>query len=239
MSCHTVIHGLALLPWLAAASLCVSPGPARAATSLSSICRIKGQEENVLQGLGIVVGLKGSGDGGSYLPTIRSLAAAMQLMGDTLGKGGAAELKDAKNVALVTVSAIVPAAGARQGDRIDCTIASVGSAKSLVGGRLFLTPLLGPAPSRGTRPEDRRVYALAEGPITIEERHGPDHRPDPRRLPPGRGFQQRLRQGRQDHPGAQREPRRVPGGRGRGRADQRADDFPGRRRAPWRKPSTR
>ena len=169
MSWRAVIRELAWLPCLAAMGLAVVAGPARAATSLASICRIKGQEENVLQGLGIVVGLKGSGDGGNYLPTIRSLAAAMQLLGDPLGKGGAAELKDAKNVALVTVSAIVPAAGARQGDRIDCTVASVGSAKSLAGGRLFLTPLLGPAPPRSTRPEDRRVYALAEGPITIED----------------------------------------------------------------------
>jgi flagellar P-ring protein precursor FlgI len=169
MRWRTVIHKFALLPWLAAASLGVSPGPAPAATSLSSICRIKGQEENVLQGLGIMVGLKGTGDGGNFLPTIRSLAAAMQLMGDSSGKGGAAELKDAKNVALVTVSAIVPAAGVRQGDRIDCTVASVGSAKSLVGGRLFLTPLMGPVPPHSIRPDDRRVYALAEGPITIED----------------------------------------------------------------------
>ena len=169
MNWRTRIESLALLPCLAVAMLSVGPVPVRAATSLASICRVKGQEENVLQGLGIVVGLKGTGDGGNYMPTIRSLGAAMQLMGNPVGKGGEAELKDAKNVALVTVSAIVPAAGARQGDRIDCTVASVGSAKSLTGGRLFLTPLLGPAPPRGVRPEDRRVYALADGPVTIED----------------------------------------------------------------------
>ncbi|NUQ63599.1 MAG: flagellar basal body P-ring protein FlgI [Pirellulales bacterium] len=148
---------------LAAAVLaCLLAYPAEARTTIKSICRVKGQEENTLQGLGIVVGLKGTGDGANFLPTIRSLATAMQLMGSPLGSNGPAELKDAKNVALVMVTATVPAAGARQGDKIDCTISSVGSAKSLAGGRLFLTPLLGPDP------QNPRVFALAEGPITLE-----------------------------------------------------------------------
>jgi flagellar P-ring protein precursor FlgI len=137
--------------------------PVRGETKLKSICRVKGQEENSLNGLGIVVGLKGTGDGAGFLPTIRSLATTMQLMGSPIGKGGAAELKDAKNVALVMVTATVPAAGARQGDKIDCVISSVGGAKSLMGGRLFVTPLLGP------NPQNPRVYALAEGPITLED----------------------------------------------------------------------
>lgn len=134
---------------------------------LKSICRVKGQEENTLQGLGIVVGLGGTGDGANFLPTIRSLATTMQLMGNPVGPGGAAELKDAKNVALVMVTATVPAAGARQGDKIDCVVSSVGSAKSLAGGRLFLTPLLGPDP------QNPRVYALADGPITLEDPERP------------------------------------------------------------------
>ncbi len=135
---------------------------AEARTTLQSICRVKGQEENTLQGLGLVVGLKGTGDGANFLPTIRSLATAMQLMGSPIGPTGAAELKDAKNVALVMVTATVPAAGARQGDKIDCVVSSMGSAKSLAGGRLFLSPLLGPDP------QNPRVYALAQGPITLE-----------------------------------------------------------------------
>lgn len=136
---------------------------AQAETKLRNICRVKGQEENVLNGLGIVVGLKGTGDGGSSLPMIRSLATAMQLMGNPIGQGGAGELRDVKNVALVMVTAIVPATGARQGDRIDCTVSSVGGAKSLAGGRLFLAPLLGP------NPQKPQVFALASGPITLED----------------------------------------------------------------------
>ncbi len=131
-------------------------------TMLKSICRVKGQEENTLQGLGIVVGLDGKGDGGNYQPTMRSLAKLMSVLGEQLGPGGLGELKDAKNVALVVVTATIPAAGARQGDRIDCTVASIGAARSLAGGRLFLTPLVGPDRS------DPRVYGFAEGPITVD-----------------------------------------------------------------------
>jgi len=138
-------------------------GPdAEAKATLRTICRVKGQEENTLQGLGIVVGLKGTGDGGSSLPMMRSLAQAMQFLGNPLGKTGVAELKDTKNAALVFVTATVPPSGARQGDKIDCMISSAGSAKSLTGGRLFTTLLVGPDP------KNPRVYATAEGPITLD-----------------------------------------------------------------------
>jgi len=145
------------------AGYCLGGLPANAKTPLKTICRVKGQEENTLQGLGLVVGLRGTGDGGSMLPTMRSLAQALQFLGSPMGKTGVAELKDAKNVALVLVTATVPAAGARQGDKIDCMVSSVGSAKSLAGGRLFTTLLMGPDP------KNLRVYATAEGPITLDQ----------------------------------------------------------------------
>ncbi len=64
---------------------CFAGTPADARTTLKSICRLKGQEENTLQGLGIVVGLKGTGDGSSFLPTLRSLEKVMKVMGEPLG----------------------------------------------------------------------------------------------------------------------------------------------------------
>ncbi|HVX59918.1 MAG TPA: flagellar basal body P-ring protein FlgI [Pirellulales bacterium] len=134
---------------------------------LKSICRVKGQEKNTLQGLGLVVGLKGTGDGKGFVPTIRSLAMTMELLGNQVGKGGAEELRDAANVALVSVSATVPASGARQGDEVDCVVSSVGAAKSLAGGRLFMTPLLGP------QVESTRVYAFAEGAVHVEDSNTP------------------------------------------------------------------
>ncbi|MCC6123432.1 MAG: flagellar basal body P-ring protein FlgI [Pirellulales bacterium] len=133
---------------------------AAAHTSIKNICRLKGQEENTLQGVGIVVGLKGSGDGGNFLPTLRSVEKIMKVMGDPTTMK---EIKDAKNVALVTVTATIPAAGARQGDKIDCVVSSLGSCKSLAGGRLFLTAMIGPDP------KNPRVYAMSEGPITLDD----------------------------------------------------------------------
>ncbi len=134
----------------------------QAETRIQDVCHVKGQEDNTLVGLGLVVGLKGTGDGGDFLPTLRSLATAMQLMGNPIGRGGALELARARNVALVTVTAHVPASGARQGQRVTCSVSSIGAAKSLAGGRLFSTPLQGP------RPESARVFAIAEGPIEID-----------------------------------------------------------------------
>jgi flagellar P-ring protein precursor FlgI len=140
-----------------------APSDAHAQIRLKNICRIKGQEQNTLHGMGLVVGLRGSGDGGGFLPAMRSLAMAMELMGSQIGKGGAAELKDAKNVALVSVTATVPATGARQGDEIDCTVSSIGAAKSLEGGRLFITAMLGP------QAEGTQVYAFAEGALHVDD----------------------------------------------------------------------
>ena len=36
--------------------------PATASTRLKNICRVKGQEENTLRGMGLVVGLNGTGE---------------------------------------------------------------------------------------------------------------------------------------------------------------------------------
>jgi flagellar P-ring protein precursor FlgI len=144
-------------------TLAIGAAPAEARTLLKNICRVKGQEENSLHGIGLVVGLKGTGDGGEFAPAIRSLAVALRLMAQPTGNSSLAEFKNAKNVALVMVTATVPAAGARQGDKLDCAVSSIGSAKSLKGGRLFLTPMQGPVV------KNARIYAFSKGPITVDD----------------------------------------------------------------------
>jgi flagellar P-ring protein precursor FlgI len=134
-----------------------------ASTLLKNICRGKGQEESTIQGMGLVIGLAGTGDSTSFQPTIRALATVLERMNNPLGEKGMLELKDAKNVALVMVTATVPAAGARQGDRIDCTVSAIGSAKSLEKGILLTTPLLGP------QTNDPRVYGFAQGPLQFDD----------------------------------------------------------------------
>ena len=141
------------------------PAIAQDQLTLGDICRLKGLEENTLQGLGLVVGLKGTGDG-KLKPTARALARSIQLMGgnistDIQGFPQLDEIAEANNTALVFVTAEIPASGAQQGDLIDCTISALG-AKSLEGGTLMLTPLLGP------RPDQPIVYALAQGQIKIQ-----------------------------------------------------------------------
>lgn len=133
---------------------------------IGDICRVKGQEENTLHGIGLVVGLKGTGDADSKA-TQRALARYMELMGhrlgtDTKGQTMFDELKGVKNVAMVFVEATIPAGGAQQGDILDCKVSAI-SAKSLDGGTLMLTQLLGPLPG------DKTVYALAKGQVSIDD----------------------------------------------------------------------
>src|SRR5436853_7662887 len=93
---------------LAAALFCIPT--ARADHRVGDICRIKGQEENILVGMGLVVGLKGTGDS-DMKSTQQALGHFMEMLGHApaAGKGPQANfdtLKGAKNVALVYVTAV-------------------------------------------------------------------------------------------------------------------------------------
>ncbi len=129
------------------------------AVQVQDLVRLKGAETNKLVGMGLVVGLNGTGDGGKFLPAIRALATVVERLIDP--GVVAVELKDTKNVALVALTATLPASGVREGDRVDVRVSAIGSAKSLEGGRLFLVPLVGPLPGS---PE----YAYAAGDVVIE-----------------------------------------------------------------------
>ncbi|MAE59938.1 MAG: hypothetical protein CMJ49_01125 [Planctomycetaceae bacterium] len=139
-------------------------GPVAGAVEVHDIARIKGAESNKLVGVGLVVGLPGTGDGGKFYPAMRRLSALMQKLGDS--NVDLSELKDVKNVAIVTVTAFVPKTGAREGDLIDLRVSSIGSASSLEGGTLFMTPLKGPVPGSP-------VYAFAEGAVVVEDENSP------------------------------------------------------------------
>lgn len=131
---------------------------------LSDFVRVKGQEGNYLQGIGLVVGLKGTGDN-DFSPTHAALAMILKHSGNNSGQGPDGEylpeaLKNVKNMALVMVRANVPSEGAEEGDFIDCEVSAI-SAKSLEGGTLAITTLQGP------NPHDKKVWALASGPIKL------------------------------------------------------------------------
>lgn len=135
-----------------------------AATKIADITRIDGQRTNTLTGLGLVFGLKGTGDGGEFQPAIAPLAQMLSHFNDS---ATVQQLNKVGNVALVSLTATVPANGVRDGDKIDVYVSSIGKAQSLKGGRLFVTPLKGPDPN------SKEIFALASGPLTIEDPSNP------------------------------------------------------------------
>lgn len=144
----------------------LATGPAALAVKIGDITHLQGSRTNRLSGMGLVIGLSGTGDGGKYGPAMRPLA---QLHGRFANPVVSLEdLKNAKNVAIVQVDVTLPENGAREGDRVDVQVSSVGAAKSLAGGRLLLTPLVGPHPD-----DPRGVMALAAGPIQLEDQLTP------------------------------------------------------------------
>ena len=129
-------------------------GPAFAKSRIKDIADFEGVRENQLIGYGLVVGLQGTGD------SLRNVAATRQsltAMLERLGVNTRDLNLNTKNVAAVMVTTNLPAFAA-QGSRIDVTVSALGDAKSLSGGQLLVTPLVG---------ADQQVYAVAQGAIAI------------------------------------------------------------------------
>ena len=123
-----------------------------AADRLKDLTSIAGVRTNQLVGYGVVVGLAGTGDGSSGL-TLQSLQSMVSQFGLVTD---AANLT-AKNAAAVMVTAEMPAF-MKPGQRMDVTVSTVGGAKSLRGGMLLMTPLLG---------ADGETYAIAQGSLVV------------------------------------------------------------------------
>ncbi|MCA9312243.1 MAG: flagellar basal body P-ring protein FlgI [Phycisphaerales bacterium] len=132
--------------------------PARA-ISVQELAHLEGEGESELWGYGLVTGLPGTGDSTEFLPMARQLAQLMENGGNPVPD--LAELEGGRSVAMVMVTCRTPRQGMRKGDAFDCFVTTMHNAKSLRGGRLFLTPMLGPTRGAG-------VYAFARGDITIE-----------------------------------------------------------------------
>ena len=130
------------------------PMPASAdSVRVKDLGRFLGWRDNALVGYGIVTGLAGSGDSPRSIATRQALSNVLSRLGANIPP----ELLQSRNVAAVVVTATLPPS-ANVGDRIDATVTSIGDARSLVGGTLLMTPLLGP---------DQRSYALAQGGLVV------------------------------------------------------------------------
>lgn len=136
---------------LAAVAL-LAAAPLVRAARVKDLTMVEGGRDNQLVGYGIVVGLAGEGDS-SAASTLHTIQNVLQRYGITVAQQ---DIKS-KNVAAVMITADI-AAFLKPGARIDVSVASMGDAKTLQGGVLLQTPLLG---------GDSRVYAVAQGPIAI------------------------------------------------------------------------
>jgi flagellar P-ring protein FlgI len=128
--------------------------PACGGSRIKDLVNIEGVRENQLIGYGLVVGLNRTGD---FLNNIPFTKQSLQAMLERLGVNIRGQTINTGNVAAVMVTANLPAFGT-QGTPIDVTVSALGDAKSLQGGTLLVTPLLG---------ADGNVYAVAQGSIAI------------------------------------------------------------------------
>jgi len=143
-----------LLPILAAAMGLIAAAHCQAqGVRVKDLGKIYGWRDNALIGYGLITGLAGTGDSPvnkTTRQTIANLLAQFDLVVTP-------DQIQSRNVAVAAVTASLPPF-ARPGDTLDVTVTSLGDARSLVGGALLLTPLKAP---------NGRVYALAQGPISV------------------------------------------------------------------------
>ena len=130
------------------------PSSVTAEARVKDVARVLGIRDNSLYGYGLVIGLNGTGDKSTSNPFTPQAIASMLLR---LGIAVPVDRLDGKNVAAVIVTAKLPPF-AKTGATVDVTVSSLGDSSTLQGGTLLLTPLQGP---------DGRVYALAQGPLSV------------------------------------------------------------------------
>jgi flagellar P-ring protein precursor FlgI len=128
--------------------------PAQASSRIKDIANVEGVRQNQLIGYGLVVGLNGTGDTINNSPFTRQ---SLQAMLERLGVNIRGQTLRTGNVAAVMVTGNLPSF-ATQGTRLDVNVSALGDAKSLQGGTLLVTPLLG---------ADGNVYAVAQGSLAI------------------------------------------------------------------------
>jgi flagellar P-ring protein precursor FlgI len=132
--------------------LAVAPHSRAGGARIKDVALIAGARDNQLVGYGLVAGLAGDGDKNPVY-TLQSIANALQRFGINVP----AAVLSSKNVAAVMVTADIPAF-VKNGTRLDVTVATIGDAKTLQGGVLLQTPLIG---------ADGKVYAVAQGTLAV------------------------------------------------------------------------
>jgi flagellar P-ring protein precursor FlgI len=122
---------------------------------VQSIAHFRGARDFQLNGIGLVVGLEGTGDTTKSVITSSMYTAWLKSQGLTVDSNTVA----AKNVAIVSLTARMPAFS-KPGTNIDVTVSSLGDAKSLQGGQLVMTAMYAPG-------DQEHVVASAMGSLSI------------------------------------------------------------------------
>ncbi|MCL1940765.1 MAG: flagellar basal body P-ring protein FlgI, partial [Synergistaceae bacterium] len=128
-----------------------APWPMNPDVRIKDLADLEGARSNQLVGVGVVVGLQGTGDKAQV--TAQMMGNMMQQFGVTVDP----KMLSTKNAAAVTITADLPAY-AREGQPIDVIVNAMADAKSLQGGTLLQAPL---------KAADGTVYAVAQGPVLV------------------------------------------------------------------------
>lgn len=144
-----------LLTVVVSMSALLFASPSHSASRIKDIVSVEGVRDNVLMGYGLVVGLDGTGD---RLRNSTFTEATLRAFLERLGIGTREQDIDSRNIAAVTVTATLPPF-AREGSKVNITVSTLGDARSLQGGVLLGTPLMG---------ADDKVYAVAQGSVLTE-----------------------------------------------------------------------
>ncbi|MBT7308407.1 MAG: flagellar basal body P-ring protein FlgI [Gammaproteobacteria bacterium] len=123
------------------------------AERIKDLTSVTGVRDNPLIGYGLVVGLNNTGDSNSKFAG-QSLSSMLSRFGIQTPPGVDVETG---HVAAVMISAELPPF-AKQGQKLDVTVSTLGDASSLVGGTLLMTQLMG---------ADSEIYAIAQGSLVV------------------------------------------------------------------------
>ena len=152
MNPHSTSSRRWLPTFVAAYCFLLLAAPAFAASRVKDIAMVAGARDNQLIGYGLITGIAGDGDK-NPIYTLQTVANFLQRFGMNVPPA----TLSAKNVAAVMVTADI-SAFKKNGSRVDVTVSSIGDAKTLQGGILLQTPLLG---------ADGKIYAVAQGAISL------------------------------------------------------------------------
>jgi len=149
---HTISATAIIAVAIAMLAICVN---AFGQVRIKDIAKVEGDRVNVIHGVGLVVGLNGTG--GRSPATREFLANYLARMGNRLDPASRLQLQRGGSVSAVHVEARLPVF-TPAGNYVDVTVAAIDGAKSLQGGMLISTNLQGP---------DGKIYGLASGPVSL------------------------------------------------------------------------